>query len=82
LAQKRFPCGGDYATVINRWQGWRPLTPSSLPLIGPARQYDNLFINTGHGLFGWTLACGSAECLAWQISGDSSEETPAIVAFD
>jgi D-amino-acid dehydrogenase len=69
LAQKRFPCGGDYTTVINRWQGWRPLTPSSLPLIGPAPQYDNLFINTGHGLFGWTLACGSAELIAEWMNG-------------
>jgi len=69
LARTRFPLGGDYATVINRWQGWRPLTPSSLPLIGPVAKYSNLFVNTGHGLFGWTLACGSAELLARQISG-------------
>ncbi|MCB1918464.1 MAG: D-amino acid dehydrogenase [Candidatus Competibacteraceae bacterium] len=68
LAQKRFPRGGDYTTVISRWQGWRPLTPSSLPLIGPAPKYDNLFVNTGHGLFGWTLACGSAELIAEWIN--------------
>jgi D-amino-acid dehydrogenase len=26
--------------------------------------YDNLFVNTGHGHLGWTLAAGSAALLA------------------
>ncbi|TIY02461.1 MAG: amino acid dehydrogenase, partial [Mesorhizobium sp.] len=28
-------------------------------VIGPTR-YSNLFLNTGHGPLGWTMACGSA----------------------
>ena len=35
------------------------MTPDSRPIIGPS-PLDGLFINSGHGMLGWTLACGSA----------------------
>ena len=35
----------------------------NIPLIG-ATKYPNLFLNTGHGTLGWTLACGSGKILA------------------
>lgn len=48
---------GDY------WTGLRPATPSNVPVIGRTK-LKNLFLNTGHGTLGWTLACGSASVLA------------------
>ncbi|RWL74212.1 MAG: FAD-dependent oxidoreductase [Mesorhizobium sp.] len=45
-------------SVLN-WSGLRPMTPGGPPVIGPTR-YSNLFLNTGHGPLGWTMACGSA----------------------
>jgi D-amino-acid dehydrogenase len=54
------------------WTGLRPATPSNLPLIGRAK-YPNLFINTGHGTLGWTLACGSGRALADIVSGRRPE---------
>ena len=30
---------------------------------------DNLFLNTGHGTLGWTMACGSGRVLADMMSG-------------
>ena len=50
------------------WTGLRPATPSNVPCVGRTR-YPNLFLNTGHGTLGWTLACGSAAALADIISG-------------
>ena len=52
----------------HRWAGLRPATPSNVPLIGrtPLR---NLFVNTGHGTLGWTLACGSGQAIADLVSG-------------
>jgi len=50
------------------WCGLRPATPSNVPIIGRTR-YDNLWLNTGHGTLGWTMACGSAAALADMISG-------------
>jgi D-amino-acid dehydrogenase len=50
------------------WAGLRPATPSNVPLIGRTR-LDNLFLNTGHGTLGWTLAAGSGCALAEMVSG-------------
>jgi D-amino-acid dehydrogenase len=65
--QTHFPEAGDYAGA-SRWAGLRPTTPSNVPYIGPTR-LDHLYVNTGHGTLGWTLACGSARGLADLLSG-------------
>jgi D-amino-acid dehydrogenase len=62
-----FPRGGDVARA-QFWTGLRPMTPDGTPLIGPTR-YRNLFLNTGHGTLGWTMAAGSGRVLADLISG-------------
>ena len=50
------------------WTGLRPSTPSNVPLIGRTR-YPNLYLNTGHGTLGWTMAAGSGAAIADIISG-------------
>lgn len=50
------------------WSGLRPSTPSGIPLVGRSR-IANLFLNTGHGSSGWTLAAGSGRALADIVSG-------------
>jgi len=52
----------------DRWAGLRPATPDNVPVIGRTR-LANLFLNTGHGTLGWTLACGSGHLLADLVSG-------------
>ncbi|MGF7154051.1 D-amino acid dehydrogenase [Novosphingobium gossypii] len=59
------------------WCGLRPMTPDSTPVIGPTK-VPNLFLNTGHGTLGWTMACGSAHVIADLIGG----RTPAIETSD
>ncbi|WP_153147385.1 D-amino acid dehydrogenase [Dechloromonas sp. H13] len=54
------------------WCGLRPATPSNVPYIGRTR-YANLWLNTGHGTLGWTMACGSAAALADLIDGRRPE---------
>src|SRR5450830_1553449 len=63
--------GGHDNARLSPWAGFRPATPSGLPLIG-ATPVDNLFLNVGQGALGWTLACGSAALLAAQIGGRKS----------
>ena len=53
-------CG---VSAVDNWSGLRPATPNNVPVIGRTR-LKNLFLNTGHGTLGWTLACGSASVLA------------------
>lgn len=62
-----FPNAADYSD-IEPWCGLRPATPDSVPIIG-GTAYGNLFLNTGHGTLGWTMACGSGQALADLISG-------------
>ena len=70
-AREIFPGAADYDRA-SFWAGLRPATPSNVPLVGRTR-YANLFLNTGHGTLGWTLACGSGRSLADIISGRAPE---------
>ena len=56
---------------IDYWAGLRPSTPGNVPVIDTlaARGFDGLWLNTGHGTLGWTLACGSARLLVDRIAG-------------
>jgi D-amino-acid dehydrogenase len=67
-----FPDSGHVAQA-EFWTGLRPMTPDSTPIVGPTR-YGNLFLNTGHGTLGWTMACGSGKLVADQVMG----QRPAI----
>ena len=57
-----YPKGGDLARA-EFWTGLRPATPDGTPVVG-ATGLSNLFLNTGHGTLGWTMACGSGRYLA------------------
>jgi len=70
-AQLVFPDAADYSNATY-WTGLRPSTPSNVPLIGRTK-YDNLFLNTGHGTLGWTMAAGSGAALADIVSGRQPE---------
>lgn len=61
VTQDLFP-GGDMAQA-SFWTGLRPMTPDSTPIIGATR-FSNLFLNTGHGTLGWTMACGSGKLIS------------------
>lgn len=54
--------GGDLPNATF-WTGLRPMTPDGTPIIGETK-FNNLFINTGHGTLGWTMACGSGKLIA------------------
>lgn len=61
--------GGGDLSAARYWTGLRPCTPDGTPIVGPAPRYDNLWLNTGHGTLGWTMAAGSGQIVADQISG-------------
>ncbi len=64
--QDLFPHGGDLHRATF-WCGLRPMTPDGTPIIGATR-FHNLFLNTGHGTLGWTMACGSGRLIADLVS--------------
>jgi D-amino-acid dehydrogenase len=63
------------------WSGLRPMTPDGTPIIG-ATAIQGLYLNTGHGAYGWTLSCGSARLLADQLAGRASPLNAKDYALD
>ncbi len=70
-AAEMFPDAGEYGAATF-WTGLRPSTPSNVPIIGATR-YPTLYLNTGHGTLGWTMAAGSGRALADIISAREPE---------
>jgi len=66
-----FPRGGDVEQA-EFWCGLRPMTPDGTPIVG-ATPYDNLFLATGHGTLGWTMAAGTGRVIADLLSGRKPE---------
>jgi D-amino-acid dehydrogenase len=63
--ERLFPGACDLSSP-STWAGLRPATPTSLPIIGASR-IPNLYVNSGQGALGLTLAAGSAARLAGLI---------------
>ena len=53
----------DAATDIHPWSGLRPMSADGVPILGRTA-IDNLYLNTGHGHLGWTMATGSGRAVA------------------
>lgn len=68
--ESRFPGCADLLAA-ETWTGFRPMTPDGPPIIGRGPR-ENLFLNTGHGTFGWTLSAGSADVIAQLIDGEET----------
>ncbi|MBP2228432.1 D-amino-acid dehydrogenase [Azospirillum agricola] len=66
-----FPRGGDLSKA-EFWTGLRPNTPDGTPIVGPT-PVRNLFLNTGHGTLGWTMAAGSGRLVADAVGGRQTE---------
>jgi len=74
-----FP-GGDLAAATF-WTGLRPMTPDGTPIVGGTR-YANLFLNTGHGTLGWTMACGSGRLVSDLLLGRTPDINPAGLGLE
>ncbi len=62
-----FPAGGDVSRATF-WCGLRPMTPDGTPVVG-ATPLNGLYIATGHGTLGWTMAAGTGRVMADLIGG-------------
>ncbi len=62
------------------WCGLRPMTPDGTPVVGRS-PIANLYLNTGHGTLGWTMAAGSGQVLANIVSGRRSEIETADLGY-
>lgn len=80
LLQGMFPQVPWERAQAKLWCGLRPMSADGVPIVGQTR-LANLWVNTGHGHLGWTLAAGSAQLLSELISGVSSTIDPSPYAL-
>jgi len=74
IAKRLWPEAADYSAENHLWAGYRPMTPSGVPIVETS-PVEGLYYNMGHGSLGLTLAAGSAERIAklvWQSMQKSS----------
>lgn len=55
------------------WAASRPMTPDGRPLVGPSRS-PGVFLNSGHGALGWTLAAATGEDLARSVDAFANQK--------
>ena len=56
----------------DEWLGFRPTLPDFLPVIGPSKNYENVYYCFGHHHLGWTLGAISGKIVATMISNENS----------
>ena len=66
-----FPGSGDVGKG-EFWTGLRPMTPDGTPVVGGSA-YPNLYLATGHGTLGWTMATGTGRVMADLMSGRTTD---------
>jgi D-amino-acid dehydrogenase len=71
LAESLLPQAADYDRGTYRACN-RPMTPDGPPILGTAK-HQNLYINSGHGHMGFTMACGTSRIVADLIDGRKTE---------
>lgn len=53
------------------WYGWRPMTYDNLPIIDRTPAMSNVYIATGHNMFGLTAATCTGKLIAEMVTGAS-----------
>ena len=56
----------------DEWLGFRPTLPDYLPVIGPSKNYNNVYYSFGHHHLGWTLAAISGKIISKMISNENT----------
>jgi D-amino-acid dehydrogenase len=80
LVKQVLPAGGFERAQAKPWCGLRPMAMDGVPIIGPT-PIGNLWLNTGHGHLGWTMATGSGQLLSDLLTGGSPRVNPDSYAL-
>jgi len=63
---------GDLPEHQDEWLGFRPTLPDFLPVIGPSKNYKNIFYCFGHHHLGWTLGPISGKIISGMIAEENT----------
>jgi D-amino-acid dehydrogenase len=79
---RRFLRGDLNREVFERWCGWRPMTPTELPIIDRVPRLENLIVATGHGMMGVSMAPATALLVRALVTGEDCGIDPAPYRID
>jgi D-amino-acid dehydrogenase len=68
--------------VLESWYGWRPMTPDSLPFIGPVPAMGNVYLAAGHGMLGVSMSPATGRLVAELVTGQTPHLDPQPYAVD
>ena len=63
---------GDLPEHEDEWLGFRPTLPDFLPVMGPSKNYKNIFYCFGHHHLGWTLGPISGKIVSGMIANENT----------
>ena len=63
---------GDLPEHEDEWLGFRPSLPDFLPVMGPSKNYKNIFYCFGHHHLGWTLGPISGKIISGMIAEENT----------
>ena len=63
---------GDLPEHEDEWLGFRPTLPDFLPVMGPSKNYKNIFYCFGHHHLGWTLGPISGKIISGMIAEENT----------
>ena len=56
----------------DEWLGFRPSLPDFLPVLGPSKNYKNVYYSFGHHHLGWTLGAISGKIISKMIANENT----------
>ena len=68
--------------VLEEWAGFRPMTYDDLPVIGRSPVTKNLYVATGHGMLGLTMATGTGKAICDMMTKGNSKIDIAPFSLD
>ncbi len=63
---------GDLPNHEDEWLGFRPTLPDFLPVMGPSKNYKNVFYCFGHHHLGWTLGPISGKIVSRMVAEENT----------
>lgn len=82
VAKARLFLPGLQTAGGERWMGYRPSLPDSLPVISPASHHERIYYGFGHAHHGLTESAVTGEMITDMIEGNTPSVYPAPFAAD
>ena len=57
---------------MEKWFGWRPMTPDGIPIIDRSPALNNVLLAAGHNMLGLSMAPATGRLIAEMLAGKAA----------